>query len=402
MPLIFHGLILISYAVVSASTALVLPAVAPSLGAGPTVGTTVFVLAALGHVVFAQTWRHRIFEEQLGLLRQSHSRVLAELDHALGEARHVRATFEHSAEDGDDRVSKVVAEVKVLQGLIEQLAKPAAARLPKLQPMPHTGPRADRSPIMPPVAEGLEDAQVLDVLREGLRLDRVDVYLQPVVSLPQRKTRYYECFTRVRAEDGSVLLPEQYIELAEREGLVGTIDNMLLFRCVQLIRRTQRRNYNTAFFCNISRHSLADEKFFNTFIEFIAENADLAAGLIFEFHQADVDELYEQRARDFRRLTSLGFRFSMDQVSNFDLDLNKLASRNFRFVKIGADLLLEAEKAGASTIDLRDLKGALDRHGIDMIVEKIEREADLIELLELNIDFGQGYLFGEPRLSRAA
>ncbi len=402
MPLIFHGLILISYAVVSASIALVLPAVVPSLGAGFTVGTTLFVLAALGHVAFAQMWRHRTFEEQLTLLRQSHGRVLAELDQALGKARHVRAIFEHSAEDGNDRVSKVVAEVKVLQGLIEQLAKPGVARLPKMQPLPHTGSLADRSSIMPPVAEGLADAQVLDVLREGLRLDRVDVYLQPVVSLPQRKTRYYECFTRVRAEDGSVVLPEQYIELAEREWLIDTIDNMLLFRCVQLIRRTQRRNYDTAFFCNISRHSLADEKFFNTFIEFIAENADLAGGLIFEFHQADVDELYERRTRDFQRLTSLGFRFSMDQVSNFDLDLNKLASRTFRFVKIGADLLLKAEKAGASTIDLRDLKGALDRHGIDMIVEKIEREADLIELLELNIDFGQGYLFGEPRLSRAA
>ncbi|MSO89425.1 MAG: EAL domain-containing protein [Rhodospirillaceae bacterium] len=46
------------------------------------------------------------------------------------------------------------------------------------------------------------------------------------------------------------------------------------------------------------------------------------------------------------------------------------------------------------------LKAALDRHGIDLIVEKVESEKTLVELLDFQIDFGQGYLFGEPRVSK--
>jgi cyclic-di-GMP phosphodiesterase TipF (flagellum assembly factor) len=46
---------------------------------------------------------------------------------------------------------------------------------------------------------------------------------------------------------------------------------------------------------------------------------------------------------------------------------------------------------------MRALKGALDREAMDLIVEKIETEEMLLDLLDLNIDFGQGYLFGEPR-----
>jgi cyclic-di-GMP phosphodiesterase TipF (flagellum assembly factor) len=42
----------------------------------------------------------------------------------------------------------------------------------------------------------------------------------------------------------------------------------------------------------------------------------------------------------------------------------------------------------------------MDSAGIDLIVEKIETEQMLVELLEYSIDFGQGYLFGEPRLSK--
>ena len=50
-------------------------------------------------------------------------------------------------------------------------------------------------------------------------------------------------------------------------------------------------------------------------------------------------------------------------------------------------------------IDIALLKRTMDLHGIDLIVEKLEKEQNLVELLEYRIDFGQGYLFGEPRLS---
>ena len=46
------------------------------------------------------------------------------------------------------------------------------------------------------------------------------------------------------------------------------------------------------------------------------------------------------------------------------------------------------------------LKQTMDDAGIDLIAEKIETEKMLVELLEHNIDFGQGYLFGEPRMSK--
>ena len=45
---------------------------------------------------------------------------------------------------------------------------------------------------------------------------------------------------------------------------------------------------------------------------------------------------------------------------------------------------------------------ALRRHRIDLIVEKVEAESRLIDLLDYEIDYGQGYLFGAPRPARPA
>ena len=39
---------------------------------------------------------------------------------------------------------------------------------------------------------------------------------------------------------------------------------------------------------------------------------------------------------------------------------------------------------------------------MNLIVEKIETEPDLLEILDLQVDYGQGYLFGEPQSARSA
>ena len=51
-------------------------------------------------------------------------------------------------------------------------------------------------------------------------------------------------------------------------------------------------------------------------------------------------------------------------------------------------------------VDVGALKRAMDRHNMDLIVSKFEDEQNLVELLDFHIDFGQGFLFGEPRLSK--
>jgi len=78
-----------------------------------------------------------------------------------------------------------------------------------------------------------------------------------------------------------VLVPSQYIAIAEREALAAATDNMMLFLCVQMVRWTQKKNTNISVFCNISAHSLTDRHIFSNFIEFMADNTALAADLIF-------------------------------------------------------------------------------------------------------------------------
>ncbi|HWU00873.1 MAG TPA: EAL domain-containing protein [Terriglobales bacterium] len=253
---------------------------------------------------------------------------------------------------------------------------------------------------MPPIAEGLDEKTILDIVRDGLRENGVELALQPIVSLPQRKRRYYECFSPIRAGADRVLLPDQYIDIAERHGLITAVDNLMLFRCIQLIRRLRRGNSSAGFFLNISHHTLADRDFFQQFINLMSQHVELAPNLVFEFAQRGIESADQAVWADLGRLAQMGFRFSIDQIYSLDLDVADLSSRHVRFLKFGADTLLSAVAAGQIGEDPGALKRILDSYAIDLVADRIESETVLRELLDLHIDFGQGYLFGEPRLVR--
>lgn len=244
----------------------------------------------------------------------------------------------------------------------------------------------------------LNESQVLNVVRDGLMQGRVDLFLQPIVMLPQRTPSYFECYSRIRAADGSMVTPTQYIALAKANGLLSSIDNMLLIRCIQLVRRARSKNHDLGFFCNISIRTLADHKFFRKFITFMETNKDLAPHLTFEFSEEDIaanwDAVYEQLAL----LAGLGFGFSMDHVKQLDFAPSQMARRNFKFVKAEVDAILSRSADGGQ--NLRLLCQELERKGMKLIVEKVETQDQLNRLLELGSYLAQGFLLGEPRLSR--
>ncbi|WP_162937516.1 EAL domain-containing protein [Indioceanicola profundi] len=224
----------------------------------------------------------------------------------------------------------------------------------------------------------------------------------PSSSLPQRKHRYYEVFSRIRRADGAHLLPEQYLPVAQRAGLIAGIDNMLLFRCIQLLRETEKRHQAVGFFYNISAATLADRDFMEEFASYLGRHPNLAAKLVFELGQAELmpDGSFSTGFLD--GLRRLGFRFSMDQVERLEVDWAEMARHEIRHVKLDAARLLDPAGPFADPQAARDLKGLLDRNAIDLIAEKVETDRQLLELLDLHIDFGQGYLFGEPKLARKA
>jgi cyclic-di-GMP phosphodiesterase TipF (flagellum assembly factor) len=361
------------------------------------------------------------------------ARQLSELDRRLVAMENEVATVAHRAHAA---TAPLAAEIGELGGLLKDVADAVAAHEQMLEsaianatpprfsvspppapaartiPAPAYAPRptaaepAEPDDQIDPIApegvpdsgpfRGLDPAEIVTRLARAIEANRIDLFLQPIVTLPQRKVRYYEALARLRHDDGALLAPDDFLPHAETGGLVPEIDNLMVFRCVQVVRRLSSKNREVGLFCNMSPLTLADAKVFKELTDFLEANRALAPYLVFEFAQSAVRAMGPIEEECIASLADLGFRFSMDHVADLRMEPRELAERGFRFIKVPATLLL-SRSGTQGDIHPADFSDLLGRYGIDLIAEKIESEGTVVDLLDYDVRFGQGFLFSPPR-----
>jgi cyclic-di-GMP phosphodiesterase TipF (flagellum assembly factor) len=249
--------------------------------------------------------------------------------------------------------------------------------------------------------QGMSRNQIADLIAHAIDAGRIDLYLQPIVTLPQRKVRSYEALSRLRIEDGEIVPAVDFIEIADSVGLTPKIDTLLAFRCVQVLRRLQLKSRDVGLFCNISSATLNDASSFRRLLDFMDANRALASSLTFEFSQSDYRGFGPLEKEGLAALAERGFRFSLDHVSDLRVEPKDLADQWFRYMKVPARLLLDRTVSAKTDIHPEDLADLLARSGIDLIAERIESEGMVLDLLDYDVRFGQGFLFSPPRPVRA-
>ena len=386
------------------------------------------------------------------------SRGTADLARQVGEFGRRLAAIENRIanvnNNGADRNQAVLAEINDLGAIVKQLAisvaahDDALAERPQPQPAvapsddiewtdtgttsldeiaaestppakdaPAAAPRATAAPAAaatapaaaPTVAEEKPAAKpaapepapaispdIIPIIRSAIENNQIELFLQPIVTLPQRKVRFYEAMSRVRDDNNQLLSGGEFIAAAESAGLMGKIDSAVLFRCVQVLRRLMVRSKDVGVFCNISATTLAERDSFAQCLDFLEANRALAPSFVIEFKQSMFRNLSPLQSENLAALAQRGFRFSMDNVTDLRIDARDLADRGVRYVKVPGTLLLDPKQTVAD-IHPADLSDLLGRSGIDLIAERIEGERAVVDLLDYDVRFGQGFLFAEPK-----
>ena len=243
---------------------------------------------------------------------------------------------------------------------------------------------------------GLDKDAIIAAVRAAIEAGKIDLYLQPIVTLPQRKVRYYEAMSRLNAENGEVVAAADFLPYAEAGSLLPKLDGLAVPRCVQVVRRLLLKSGDIGLFCNLSSATLTDAGF-PRLLEFIDANRAIAPSLIFEFTQGAVRAMGPAEHAGLAALAGRGFHFSMDNLSDLRIEPRELTERGFRFIKVPAALLLNRPGAASTGVQPAEFSDRLGRFGIDLIAERIESEPVVVDLLDYDVRFGQGFLFSPPR-----
>jgi len=393
------GMLLIAGAIGSASVlALSLPRTE-----GAVVALAAFAVLVLYYLAATRARERREAARQIVDL----SRGIADLARQVGQQEQRLAALAGSSEAAIQNLSALhqplaaeVAELRTVVGQFtgaiggaEEILASAPASARPAPAIAAAGP--DAATDRPASSEA--NAALVAHIRQAIQSGSVDTYVQPIVTLPQRKVACYEATPRLRGASSTQPAPPDFLEAAEGAGLAGELDLLMAFRCVRVARRINSGHENIAIFCNLARPTLSERETFARIADFMEANRALAPLLVFEFALASWRALRAREQEALSTLASFGFRFCLDRVTDLRLDPLELAERSCAYVKAPAALLLDHRGAGRPA----DLASELARVGVKMIAEKVEAEATVMDLLDLDVRYAQGGLFSPPRPVRS-
>jgi cyclic-di-GMP phosphodiesterase TipF (flagellum assembly factor) len=342
------------------------------------------------------------------------ARAATDIAREVGELRHRIVALEmEPIPDARAVTDPLAKEIAALAEVIEDVAHSVAVHDAMLASRAHAAP----APVAPPeltevsapraapVANGpfggKSDQDIKALVSDAIEAGRMELYLQPVVTLPQRKVRFYEALSRMRLVGDTIIDASRFIPVARAVGLLPRIDERLVHNCVQIVRRLAAKNREIGLFLNIAPETLVDRETFGEILGYLDANRALAPSLVLELPQRAYRALGAAEQTSLSLLADRGFRFSLDRIEDFRIDARGLADRGVRFLKVPAELLLNSEPQEAGHIHPADLSDLLARYGIDLVADHIETENIVVDLLDFDVRYGQGFLFAPPRPVRA-
>lgn len=225
----------------------------------------------------------------------------------------------------------------------------------------------------------------------------LDLYLEPIVQLQDKRTGYYRATLAVRQADGAPIPVERIMREAERAGFLGELDLAIFELAAPVIRRLQRKGRSIAVFCPVSAPSFADDRFVLSLVSFIHSNSDIAPALVVELTQSALSQLSDEGQEGLARLAQLGATFSLSNIRPDVPDLKTLSELGFCFLSMDVRLLVSIMNDASQ--DRMALLRRARECGLALIAADVIKESE-VSWIEQSVPLAFGQYFSPPRLVR--
>lgn len=239
-------------------------------------------------------------------------------------------------------------------------------------------------------------------LEDAIDEHRLAVLLEPVMGLEDHRARHYEVTVKVQSASGSELQDEAANQRFAGSGLLPKFDRERLAKTKAVATTLRQRGKSGGVFAKTFAESLTDREFcFNVAAHGISDDS-FAKRLIMTFPQSVARTFAPAQWQTLHEFRELGFRFALTDVTDLDIDFERLVAAGFAFVKLDADVFFNGlHLADDGFVPAQDICSFLSGLGLSVIVEGINSSETLSELFDNGVIYGQGQLFGGPRTIKA-
>ena len=236
-------------------------------------------------------------------------------------------------------------------------------------------------------------------LRSALARREFEVHYQPVVSLADGAVVSFEALLRWTHQEWGVISPDEFIPLAEENGLIVQIGTWVLGTALRQLAEWRAGGADLSVSVNISPRQLADEGVGATVATLLAEARVPASALCLEVTETAVLSEPIRAATRLAELRALGVRIAFDDFGTGYSSLRHLSQLPVDVIKLDRTFVsaLNRPDAHRDRAILIAVTTAARELAISVIAEGVEDTEQLAELHRAGCGFAQGYLFSAAR-----
>jgi diguanylate cyclase (GGDEF)-like protein len=237
-----------------------------------------------------------------------------------------------------------------------------------------------------------ESENVAALLRMATQQNLVSLVYQPIQQMVSGKTDAVEALMRLRMLDGTLMLPSQFIPVAER---TGAILELGLWAIRTVCRDLLMDGHVSLVSVNVSPIQLKTPGFAESVASVLAETGVSGSKLALEITEGLDMEMHSDVLRCIADLKQLGVKIWLDDFGTGFAGLSWLRLIEFDTVKIDRSFLHDCTTSKGKAM-LRDIVGLVRNRGHSVLMEGVESSEHVALVRELQIDKVQGFYVGRP------
>ena len=229
-------------------------------------------------------------------------------------------------------------------------------------------------------------------IKSALMENRFRLVQHPIASLLGEDKGMFDVLVRMLDEQGTEVLPAEFIAAAERNDLMKNIDRWVIGASMSFCANRK----SECIFVRISKDTLLDKTLIGWLETQLKAQKIEPARLCIQVSE-EIATLYVRQAKEMARgLRQLGFRFALEHFGAGRDPLKLLDEVDMNFIKIDGSLM-----QGLSTNQMQQqrVKGLVDaakRRQVETVAERVEDANTMAVLWQLGIEFIQGYFVNAP------
>ena len=240
-------------------------------------------------------------------------------------------------------------------------------------------------------------------LRRGVDREEFCVHYQPIFSLSNEAVTGFEALVRWQHPDRGLVYPDDFIRVAEETELIIPIGARVLFDACRQLREWQLQFpecSQLSVSVNLSGKQFQQPDLVKRVNDVLRETGLEPRFLNLEITESILMDNVETAVRMMKELRALGVQLSIDDFGTGYSSLSYLHRFPMNTLKIDRSFVGQTNDNNENTEIVRTIVMLARNLGMEVIAEGIQTEEQLLKLLLLGCDYGQGYFFCQPADAR--